>query len=116
MEYNGEESKYRPVELSRVSVTYRDGRRFITCFCGEEVSHSIVPHMKKCHWEKWQAWLEIFVILKNLGWSWKKIMRLFCASDGRLLFSWTVIEKYVKEEVELGRMDYVPAPHKMVKR
>ena len=116
MEYNGEESKYRPVELSRVSVTYKDGRRFITCFCGEEVSHSIVPHLKKCHREKWQDWEKAFVILKNHGYSWKKIMHLFSAGDGKLLFSWTVIENSVKEVIESGRLQYVPIPKEMVKQ
>ena len=113
---NEEETKCRPKELDKTIVEYNKGKRTITCFCGEKVSYSIVPHLKKCHTEKWRDWKATFVVLKNKGYSWKDIMRLFRAGDGKLLFSWTVIETSVKEEIESGREKYVPVMQREVKR
>lgn len=108
--------EYRPKELDRVFVTYEDGKRKVTCFCGKEVMHSIVPHFKKGHEDLWVEWKKIFVDLNNLRYSWKDIMRLFRAGDGKLLFSWTVIENSVKEVIESGRLQYVPIHKEMVKQ
>lgn len=108
--------KYRPKELDRVFVTYTQGKRQITCFCGEEIRHSIVPHLKKDHEDLWGNWKNIFIILNNRGYSWKKIMRLFSAGDGRLLFSWTVVEKTIRGEIEDGKVKYRPKPKKEIKQ
>jgi 16S rRNA G966 N2-methylase RsmD len=108
--------EYRPKELDRLSVTYIDGKRKVTCFCGKEVLQSIVPHLKKDHIDLWDRWKKIFVVLVDLGYSWKQIMRLFSTGDGRLLFSWTVIEKTIREEVEAGEIQYSPKPISGIKR
>jgi len=108
--------KYRPKELDRVSVTYSEGKRKISCFCGEEVLHSIVPHLKKDHEDLWGKWKKIFVNLSNLGYSWKQIMRLFSAGDSRLLFSWTVVEKTIRGEIEAGKTKYRPKSKKEIKQ
>lgn len=108
--------KYRPKELDKVSITYIDDERKVTCFCGEEVSHSIVPHLKKEHSDLWDKWKKIFIELGNQGYPLKQIMRLFSAGDGRLLFSWTVIERTIREEIEAGKIRYTPKPQKEVKR
>ena len=50
---------YRPKELDKVSVTYINGKRKVTCFCGKEVLHSIVPHLKKDHSDLWDQWKRI---------------------------------------------------------
>lgn len=107
---------YRPPELDDVTVTYVDGKRVVTCFCGDKVSYSIVPHLKKKHESQWQDWKATFVKLNGLGYSLKQIMRLFSAANGSLLFSWTVVERAIKEEVESGRLPYSPPPTKAVKR
>lgn len=108
--------KYRPKELDRVFVMYEAGKRKVVCFCGKEVMHSIVPHFKKEHEDLWKKWKKMFVDLNNLGYSWKDIMRLFSAGDNKLLFSWTVIEKSVKEEIESGRQEYIPVLKRKVNR
>jgi len=107
--------QYRPVALENTAVTYVDGKRIVTCFCGERVTHSLVPHLRKYHHSEWQAWKGAFVKLSSLGCSLKQIMRLFSASDGTLLFSWTVVERAIKEEVESGKLTYLPSPIKKVK-
>jgi DNA modification methylase len=107
---------YRPKELDMVSVTYTKGKRRIVCFCGEEVPQSIVPHFKKNHEDLWNKWKKSFVNLSNLGWSWKQIMRLFSAGDGKLLFSWTVVEKTIREEIESGKIKYHPKSKREIKQ
>ena len=41
-----------------MKVTYENDTRYVICsYCGEKVTRSIVPHLKKKHikeWEKWQ--------------------------------------------------------------
>lgn len=107
--------EYRPKELDRVFVTYEDGKRKVTCFCGKEVLHSIVPHFKKEHMDLWDEWKKIFVDLSSLGYSWKDIMRLFRAGDSKLLFSWTVVEKTIRGEIEAGKIEYAPKPKKEIR-
>lgn len=106
--------KYRPTELNNVLVYYDQGKRRIKCFCGKAVSHSIVPHIKKEHPVVWKKWTTLFIQLNNLGYSLKQTMRLFGAVNGRLLFSWTVIEKTIREEVEKGSISYHPRSKKEI--
>lgn len=108
--------EYRPKELDSVFVSYDEGKRKVTCFCGEEVLQSIVPHLKKEHEDLWDKWKKIFVDLSNLGYSWKDIMRLFSASDSKLLFSWTVVEKTIRGEIEDGKIEYTPKPKKEINK
>ncbi len=108
--------EYRPTETQNISVSYVDGKRIIVCFCGEEVKQSIVPHLKAKHKEKWGEWKRVFVELYAFGFSWKKIMRLFSAGNGRLLFSWTVVENAIKEEIEAGSTTFHPYVKKKIKR
>ncbi|MDP2937138.1 MAG: DNA methyltransferase [Dehalococcoidia bacterium] len=91
-------------------MNYEDGDRVVTCFCGERVARSIVRHFKVKHVEQWEQWAEMFVKLRGLGYPLKRIMRLFRAGNGRLLFSWTVIERSIRKEVEAGRLPYTPPP------
>jgi DNA modification methylase len=106
--------KYRPDELNRVIVDYKNQKRNITCFCGSIVSHSIVPHFKNEHSLLWKKWRKNFIKLSNLGFSLKDIMKLFCDKNGKLLFSWTVIEKSIREVVENGEAIHSPAPKKRI--
>jgi len=107
--------EYRPKELDHVFVSYVQGRRRVKCFCGEEVLRSIVPHFRKEHEDLWVEWKKIFVALNNLGYSWKDIMRLFRAGDNKLLFSWTVIEKTIREEIETSNVEHRPKHKKEIK-
>lgn len=100
----------RPPELDKVSVTYSDQGRVVTCFCGQHVNRSIVPHLKSQHPEKWETWVRTFIRLRAEGYSLKRIMRLFKSGDGKLLFSWTVIERAIMHAVEDGGHVYVPPP------
>ena len=90
----------RPPELADTTVHHRDGDRWITCFCAKTLRWSIIPHMKKDHAEKWAEWTCLFVRLRTEWYSLKQIMRAFSADNGNILFSWTVIERAVRERVE----------------
>lgn len=81
-------------------VIYEDDKRFVHCFCGERFAQSIVPHLRTKHPEVWQNWQRRFVNLRNTGCSYKGIMRHFTSAEGRLLFSWTVIEREIKKVIE----------------
>ena len=98
----------RPPELDGITVHYEDGSRWVTCFCTKIVAKSIVPHMKKDHPDKWAEWTRMFVRLRGAGFPLKKIMRTFCDSNGNLLFSWTVVERSVRDAVESGAEHYSP--------
>ncbi len=101
---------HRPSQLDAIAVEYKESGRVVTCFCGEKVSRSIVPHLKTKHQDLWKNWVETFIKLRSLGYPLKKIMRLFKAGDGKLLFSWTVIERAIRQEVESGIVSYSPPP------
>ena len=105
----------RPSLLESVIVSKQNDQRTVLCFCGTTVTRSIVPHMKKCHAEIWLEWAKVFVELRGIGYSMKKIMRLFEASNGELLFSWTVIEREIRNLVESGEASYSPPPIMNVK-
>ncbi len=107
--------KHRPKLLDKVTVEYPDGKRLITCFCGKEVNKTIVPHFRKDHPKIWQKWKIEFVRLRSAGYSWKQIMRLFKSGNGKLLFSWTVVERSIKGEVEAGSIVYTPPSKRSVK-
>ncbi len=87
--------------LADIHVRYRKDIRHITCFCGEKVERSILPHLRQNHPEVWGKWRSIFVILRNRKWTTKRIMNAFQAND-RLLFTWTVIEKELRNMEEMG--------------
>ena len=106
----------RPKVLESISVLYRDGKRVISCFCGNEILRSIVPHLKKDHSQLWDKWVRHFVSLRSAGSPPKRIMRLYRAGNGPLLFSWTVIERAVRDAVESGAATFTPAPSELVKR
>lgn len=106
----------RPPELDRVTVQYTDEGRVVSCFCGTKVSRSIVPHFKNIHPAHWNSWVNTFVRLRSQGYPLKRIMREFQAGDGKLLFSWTVIERAMRREVESGRVRYRPSPKSKIDR
>ena len=108
-------SCFRPSLLDSVIVSKQDNQRKVLCFCGKTVTRSVVPHMKKCHAEEWHDWVNIFIELRAIGFSMKKIMRLFKASNDELLFSWTVIEREIRNIVESGAALYTPPPVPSVK-
>ncbi len=105
------DQEHRPAELDKVFVSYdKDGTRQVTCFCQAVVSRSIVPHFKTAHTELWSSWVQTFLQLRAQGLPLKRIMRLFRAKSSHLLFSWTVIERSIRSEVESGRAKYAPPP------
>ena len=107
-------NEHRPSELKNVKVEYDgSGKRMVTCFCGEKIPYSIVPHLKKCHTSLWEDWTTTFVKLRGAGYSLRGIMRLFGSGDGKLLFSWTVIENEIRTKVEAGKATYSPPPKKI---
>ena len=103
----------RPPELDKVIVSNDARGRHVTCFCGAMISRSIVPHLKTEHETLWQQWVRIFIELRGHGWPLKRVMRLFKDGNDRLLFSWTVIERAIRTEVESGLADFRPAPVKI---
>ena len=104
---------HRPLELDSIAVHYRDGSRWVTCFCSKVLPRSVVPHLKKDHPEIWANWTGVFVRLRGAGYPPKRIMRAFSDRNGEFLFSWTVIERSVRDAVESGAEVYV-APRKIV--
>jgi len=108
------DAPHRPAELDHVLVQYGPHGRSVKCFCGDEVLRSIVPHFKTRHPKEWREWSEKFVELRGQGWPLKRIMRLFQAGNGRLLFSWTVIERAIRQDVEAGILPYSPPPKRTV--
>lgn len=107
----GGELDQRPSELDRVVVEYdSNGHRYVHCFCGERIPRSIVRHFSDDHAEKWASWVRIFIVLRGRGYPLKKIMRTFKAGDGKLLFTWGVIEREIRELVEMGSARYRPPP------
>ena len=106
----------RPPELDEVTVDYGPDGRVVTCFCGEKLTRTIVPHLRQEHAEKWADWTETFTKLRGEGYQLKRIMRLFKAGDDKLLFSWTVIDRAIRRAVESGRLEYSPPPKRMVRR
>lgn len=104
----------RPPELDTVTVEYPAYGRAVTCFCGKQIPRSIVPHLKAEHTGQWNEWTATFVKLRGRGYALKRIMRLFRAGDNKLLFSWTVVERAIRKEVETGAILYTPPPKKRV--
>ncbi len=88
--------------LSNIHVRYRNNVRQVTCFCGDKVERSILPHLRKKHPKIWGSWCDIFVTLRNRRWTTKRIMYAFQA-NGHLLFTWTVIEKELRRLEESGQ-------------
>lgn len=75
---------------------------------------TIVPHFKSAHLSEWNTWIVKFIELRGDGWPLKRIMRLFKAGSGQLLFSWTVIERGIRKTVEDGDLRYSPPPKRAV--
>lgn len=111
-----QQKRLRPPDLDNVCVGHRDNQRVVHCFCGQEVIRSIVPHLKNEHPELWTDWVNQFVTLRSSGYPLKAIMRLFRAGNGPLLFSWTVVERAIRQAVEGGSVKYVPTLTKTVKQ
>lgn len=106
----------RPSELDDVTVEYGANGRVVNCFCKAKVLRSIVPHLKAEHHSTWRDWTATFIELRGRGYPLKRIMRLFCAGDGRLLFSWTVVERAIRRSVESGEAVFRPPPKRKVDR
>ena len=104
----------RPPELDNITVHYQDDARWVTCFCTKTVAQSIVPHLKRDHSEKWAEWTRLFVKLRGAGFPPKRIMRGFSDSNGNLLFSWTVVERSVRDAVESDMETYSPSRKRKV--
>lgn len=104
----------RPAVLDDIHVQYREQKRFVKCFCGQEVHRSVVPHLKNAHPEVWQEWMKHFVELRGLGFPLKKIMRLYRAGNGPLLFSWTVIDRAFRNAIESELVTFNPVPIRAV--
>lgn len=95
--------------LRDIIVSYsEDGRRSVKCFCGEYCDSSILPHISRDHPEVWKEWRQDFVESYNQGLSYKRIMDKYRDKNGRLLFSWTVIEKNLKIMFETGQALILP--------
>ncbi len=93
-----------------------DGTREISCWCGAKVARSIVPHTRKEHPKLWLKWGKRFAELRNEGWSFRRIMREFADANGRLLFSWTVVEREIKKLREGGVALTIVPPKRSIRR
>ena len=104
----GDADYQRPSELDDIIVDYDESGRRVTCFCGRLLRRSIVPHLKADHPDLWAEWARTFVSLRGSGYPLKRIMRAFSDRDGNLLFSWTVVERAVRDVIESGIQTYSP--------
>ena len=104
----GDADYQRPPELDDIRVHYDECGRWVTCFCEKVVARSVVPHLKSDHLDQWSAWVQTFVNLRGAGYPLKRIMRVFADGDGSLLFSWTVVERAIRDAVESGVQAYSP--------
>jgi DNA modification methylase len=94
-------------EIKNVKIRYENGKRKCKCcYCNKEFNHSVVPHLKKVHPEKWNNWCEYFVERYNEGLSYKKIMNLATTKNDNLILSWTVIEKEIKNSIGQGKFEF----------
>ena len=100
--------------LDDIIVHYRDGGRWIDCFCTKTIPRSIVPHLKRDHPDKWTEWTRQFIWLRGAGFPLKRIMRAFSDGKGSLLFSWTVVERAIRDAVESDLAVYSPPRKKTV--
>jgi len=101
--------------LKQIEVSYDGANRLVKCFCGELLPKSIVPHMRSKHPNLWREWCLDFVRLWNEGNSCKQIMKLFSASNGKLLFSWTVIEREIKRMIEKNEAELKVSRKEVIK-
>ena len=86
--------------LEKIQVYYEDGRRKVRCFCGEVCNTTIVPHIRRAHPKEWEEWSRDFVKLKGQGTSPRLIIEKYRTSEGRLLFTTTVVERGIQEIIE----------------
>lgn len=92
--------------LEEIKVFYENGARKVKCFCGETCNKAITYHLRNKHPEVWQEWCMDFVKQFNLGRTPHGIMNHYRLSDGRYLFSWTVVERAIHEMIEDNRISF----------
>ena len=103
-------------ELDNIKVSYRNGRRYVRCFCGEEVSKSIVDHLRKRHQEEWDKWCSVFVELRNSGSSYFAIVREFKTREKKFLFTTSVVQRETQRMLEEKKAELrVPKKEKISK-
>ena len=110
----GDIDHQRPPELDEIRVRYDENGRWVTCFCDTVVARSIVPHLKSDHPDLWLEWVRAFVKLRGAGYPLKRIMRSFADGGGNLLFSWTVVERAIRDAVESCVQEYSPPRKKKI--
>ena len=113
---NDRQVDLRPSELDEIIVSNVNGERIVTCFCGETVRRTIVPHLREIHDNRWRHWVALFGKLRSAGYPLKKVMRLFSSGNGQLLFSWTVVDRALRRAVERDGLSYKPPPTREITR
>jgi DNA modification methylase len=93
-----------PLNLDKIKVFYDQDLRKVQCFCGEVRNRTIVPHLRKKHPEIWESWCKDFVDQLGQGKTPRQIMKRYSLSDGKLLFSWTVVERALHEIIESNKV------------
>jgi SAM-dependent methyltransferase len=101
--------------LRKVRVNYKDDERIVTCFCGDEVKRSLVPHLKKEHRQLWEDLVGDFVRLAEEGKSYRWMMNSLSDTPDTYLLSWTVIKREVRKRVEGQEMPLKARPRPEVR-
>src|SRR5438445_9668393 len=92
-------------EVSKINVFYdNQGGRHVTCFCGNDLKRTIIPHLRKNHIKVWELISSNFLDFYNNGISPQKIMKKFQV-NGNILFTWKVIENEIKKIAERNPKD-----------
>ena len=89
--------------LDKIKVFYKSDLRKVQCFCGEICNRAIVPHLRNKHPEVWESWCRDFIEQLDQGKNFYQIMNRYSLSDGKLLFSWTTVERAIHEIIESGK-------------
>ncbi|MCW4023735.1 MAG: DNA methyltransferase [Candidatus Bathyarchaeota archaeon] len=100
--------------LQDIKVYYENDSRKIQCFCGKICNRALVPHLKREHPDVWEKWTIDFVHQLAEGKSPNQIMKRYRLPDGKLLFSWTVVERAIRKLVETNKVKPIFARKKNI--
>jgi len=98
--------------LEKIEIYYDNGERKARCFCGETLTRTIVPHIKRMHPKEWEEWSRDFVRLRNDGLSPSAIIKNYKTKDDKFLFTTSVVERAIRRIIEgkKAQLKILPKP------
>jgi DNA modification methylase len=90
--------------IKKIKIDGHRNTRTISCpYCQTVHRVTLVNHLRRNHPDKWDEWGNEFVRLYNETNDLKRVMRSFANAQGKLILSWTVIDREIKRKVESER-------------